>query len=453
MVRNPFTGLRGLGFWSYGIGGGWGGLGHEVVTQPHDLAIVRESILSAMREKHRDFAARLSSAGRSLPHHHETVIIPDVASYVKESGDLAFLDETVPWKDGGVATVFDVLSREIDYALLALDARGLPRIPYGVGDWNDELNFLSTEGRAESVMMAEEYCFYLRESSELARRHGRLREAENWMSARRFIKDAVNTHAWDGEWYIRAFSDGQPELAPVGSSRNAEGRIHLNAQSWAVLSGVAEGDRLRACMDSVEAHLMSDFGPLQSSPPYTEFDPHIGTLTKYAPGWRQGCVYLRPAGWAVMAACVAGRADLAWRMYRAASITNLRRDVERFECEPYAYPEVYVGPTHRLAGRGQYQWNLGEGANWMWRSYVYYILGIRPTFDGLLADPQIPSAWKGFRMTRSFRGARYCIDVRNPSGLHAGVKAVVVDGTTIPGNTIPALGDGKTHDVSIVLAG
>jgi len=58
----------------------------------------------------------------------------------------------------------------------------------------------------------------------------------------RRIKDSVNRYAWDGQWYIRAFADGEPQLQPIGTSRESEGRIYLNTQSWAVLSGVAQGE-------------------------------------------------------------------------------------------------------------------------------------------------------------------------------------------------------------------
>jgi cellobiose phosphorylase len=152
-----------------------------------------------------------------------------------------------------------------------------------------------------------------------------------------------------------------------------------------------------------------------------------------------------------MAACLADMPDLAFDMYKKTCISERSRDVELYASEPYAYSENYVGPPHRLAGRAQYQWCLGEGANWMWHSYVYYILGVRPTLNGLLVDPKIPREWEGFKVTRPFRGATYQIEVSNPQKAAMGGKSMVIDGKEIMGNVIPAYADGETHLVKVAL--
>lgn len=455
MLRNPYTRNRGLSFWSYGIGGSWGGSSVEVMTQAHDLAIARESLVNDYCEKYNDLSKRSESVGRPFPHNHEIFYIYIIAHYVKESGDVGFLDTSLPYTDGGEGTVFEHLCKEIDYALTSLSERNLCRLVRGVGDWNDELNMVSRHGNAESVMYSQQLAYSLFESSELARFTGREDRAAEWMGHYERIKAAVNEYAWDGEWYVRAFSDAEDELLPVGCSADQEGSIYLDSQSWAVISGIADKERSAKCLGSVEHHLMSEFGPLHNFPSYKTFNPSVGTLTKYAPGWRQSCIYLRPTGWAIMASCLGGRSDLAFEMFRSANLANLSKNTDLFQCEPYAYPEVYVGPDHRMAGRGQFQWNLGEGANWMWRAFVYYILGVRPSLDGLMIDPRIPADWDGFTVSRPFRGTLFDITVENPNHVDMGVSSVVVNGARVDGNVIPLSGSGqpdeRVQNVHVVL--
>ena len=330
-------------------------------------------------------------------------------------------------------------------------ARGLPLLNKGIGDWNDELNMISREGKGETIMLAMTICFTLKECAALAKAAGREQHAARWMQSYDALKEVINRVGWDGDWYLRAFADGEAEPLPIGTAKDKEGRIYLNTQTWAVLSGVADSERTRKCMESVEKHLLSEYGPMIYAPSYSKPDKHVGVASMYAPGFRNGCIYLRPAGWSVIAACAAKRPDLAFRIYNNSSLTRVAKDVERFQHEPYAYPENYVGPEHATAGMGQYQWCLGEGANWMWHSYVYYILGVRPELNGLLVDPCIPSHWPGFRMRREFRGARYEIEVSNPRQARMGVASLTVDGARVQGNLIAPHRDGRVHAVSAVL--
>jgi len=473
MLRSMTTGRSGLGFWSYGLPSTTsGGALTEVLAQPLDLEIIRDAVIQFMGLQYQDThlgkmydeAPLMAASDRGMPwppkksrgpfaypHSHETDNIYPIAHYVLESGDLAFLDEKVPYLDGGEGTVFEHMANGLKYAVQGLSERGLPRLSIGIGDWNDDLNGPSKEGKAESVMMGMELCYHLRECAEIAKRYGRAKEASEWMQTYQRIKDACNRYAWDGEWYVRAFADGGPTLTPIGTSSDKEGSIFLNAQSWAVISGVAEGQRARQCMESVGRHLVSQYGPMLYAPAYTHFDQKIGIQSAYAPGWRNANVYFRPAGWAIIAACLADLPELAFEMYKRACVSEQSKDILRFVSEPYVYPENVNGPDHVMAGRAQFQWNLGEGTNWMWRSYIYYILGIRPVIDGLLVDPRIPASWSVFSVSREFRNAKYEITVKNPNRLTKGTRRMNVNGQSVAGNVIPAFSDGATHRVDIVL--
>jgi len=298
-------------------------------------------------------------------------------------------------------------------------------------------------------MFGMELCYWLREYAKIARLTGRDDLASKWEKDYTRMKEAINETSWDGEWYKRAFSDRNGKRTPIGTDQNKEGKIYLNSQSWAVLSGVATPERADKCMNSVKSMLVSDFGPMIFYPPYTGYDEFIGTQSIYAPGFRNGNIYPRPAGWAIIAAVKAGKSEFAWEMYRKTCLSHQAEKIEVYQCEPYAYPENYVGPAHRLAGKGQFQWCLGEATSWMWIAYNYYLLGIRPEFEGLIIDPRMPVDWDHFSVERPFRGDHYTINVKKNRKLLSGEIKVTVDGRLLKGNLIKPLLDGQEHKVEV----
>ena len=88
--------------------------------------------------------------------------------------------------------------------------------------------------------------------------------------------------------------------------------------------------------------------------------------------------------------------------------------------------------------------------NLEWEEMLGFMEPVRASFDGLVVDPCIPTSWKGFEMTRKFRGATYKITVKNPKGISKGVESVFVNGEEIESNVIPAFEKG-THKVEVVL--
>ena len=455
MQQNLNTGRKGSGVWTpaYPYGGGrWSDM-REVANIPCDPDLIKEHVLDYLEGGplllKSDLRLKWSPWGcnrkpNPYPGNGRGMWPFAISWYVKETGDLSFLDTKVTGRE---ETVFDRMKKTVENALSGLSARNLPRMNPGIGDWDDALNLISRDGRGETILTAVELCYMLKESAEIADAHGKTEEAKEWMQKYDDIKQAVNTHAWDGQWYIRAITE-EGEL--VGSSQCDEGKIFLVVQAIAVLSGVAETERAQQCLQASDDMLMTEIGPINLAPTYTKSNDHVGIVTDFPIGWRENSgVWNRITGWAVTANCLIGRADSAYRMYKNTSLCNVAKDVDRFWCPPYAYPEYYVGAGHAF-GRGQYQWCMGK-AGTMWRAYVHFILGVRPVLEGLLVDPQIPSDWDGFKVTRPFRGAIYKIEVVNPNELNMGVKSVVVDGKTIKGNVIPSYGDGKTHTVKVVL--
>ena len=369
-----------------------------------------------------------------------------VISYLKETADFAVLDEVEPYLDGGEGGLYDHCRRAIDRALSRFSPRGLPFI--GEGDWNDGMNAVGRRMKGESIWLGHFLYYILKEFALIAAQRGEEETAAGYLSRAEELKDRINEHAWDGEWYIRATDD---EGHRLGSKDCAEGRIFLNAQTWAVIAGTAPPERAETAMDSVERLLTREYGPLLFHPAYAKVDPKIGYLTRYTPGEREnGGVYTHAATWAVAAACLLGRGDAAYRMYRNMSPIYRGLDPEIYRAEPYVTPGNVAGPDSVNFGRGGWTWYTGS-ASWMLKAGIEGILGVRPVYEGLSVDPCIPSQWDGFKIKRKFRGAIYDIEVENPDHVCRGVKEIIVDGEQLQDDLITPFVDNATHTVKIIL--
>jgi len=463
--------IIGTGLWNYGIEVGSVSVMPEHIMLPFNKSLAEKEInyllanqtedLSKTRlfvtqpamkyeDLDRDPQQKFPKNRFNIPHHHNIYShLTSVLEYLKEYGDKDFLNQKVKFFEGTIGTVWEHIDRALIISLSGLSVNGLPRMPENSGDWMDEFTKISEYGHAESVMLGMQLCYYLNEYAKIARLVGEQKLAAKWEKNYEYISNAINETSWDGNWYIRAFSDRDGKLTPIGSQAEKEGKIYLNSQSWAILSEVAPADRADKCLRSVESMLMSDYGPLIFSPSYTSFNEYIGTQSIYAPGFRNGNIYMRPAGWAIIAACKAGKNDLAWELYNTASLANQIKNIEVYQCEPYVYPENYVGPDHRMAGKGQFQWCLGEATSWMWVAYNYYLLGIRPEFEGLVIDPRMPDDWDNYKVERPFRGDHYSVMVKKNMKLRPGELKIRLDGKNIKGNLIPPVKDGKKHIINV----
>jgi cellobiose phosphorylase len=344
-----------------------------------------------------------------------------VTEYLKETGDFAFLDTVEPFLDGGEGTVLEHLMAVVRFAGANFGAHGLPR--FGRGDWNDTLDYIGGKDGGESVWGAMFYVAMLDRILELL---GFLK-IQNGQAAVRERRDrlaeAVEAHAWDGEWYIRAFGEAGRK---IGSKDNLYGRIFINTQSWAVIAGLPDRTRLVRAMDSLAKHLDTPYGPKICAPAFREIDPTIGLITRCVWGKKEnGAVFCHPAAWVVQAECLLGRGDRAFAYFK--KLLPDRIDSATFAAEPYVYSQYITSDEHETAGRASHSWQTGTAA-WMFRVSFDHILGIRPSYEGLVIDPVIPRAWKGFKAERTFRGARYMVEVENPEGVETGVKSIFIDG-------------------------
>jgi cellobiose phosphorylase len=304
-------------------------------------------------------------------HHSDTCLwlAFGVLAYLETTNDTAALDEDFAFlsreteKPSSHGTLWAHCLRGIDRTLSKLSPRGLPLL--GAGDWNDGLSHAGIEGIGESVWLAMFLFDILTRWQPFLEKTGQHDVARKFADAAVGLKQAVNDHAWDGEWYIAGTRD---DGKPFGSHTCEEGKIFLNPQTWAVISGIAPPERVEQAMNSVRKHLLCPFGALLLQPAYSKVDPYIGYITRYAPGLREnGGVYSHASTWAIKAFTMIDDQETALAIYRG-MLPPLRAeaDVELYAAEPYVMPGNVDGPDSPYKGRAGWTWYTGSAA-WMVR--------------------------------------------------------------------------------------
>jgi cyclic beta-1,2-glucan synthetase len=391
-----------------------------------------------------------------------------VSRFLEASGDHSVLEEVVPFLEGDVLaegqdesyfqprlsqtreTLFEHCARALDRSL-AVGSHGLPLM--GTGDWNDGMNRVGREGQGESVWLGWFLHQNLHEFAKLASARGEHERALRWQSHMDQLALALEREAWDGEWYRRAYFD---DGTPLGSSQNDECRIDSIAQSWGVLSGVADPGHAALAMGAVDRLLVrrAERMILLFTPPFdrTPLDP--GYIKGYVPGIREnGGQYTHAAVWTVLAFARlqdGNRAGELFQMLNPITHTATAADVERYGAEPYAVAaDVYAEPPH--VGRGGWTWYTGA-AGWLYRAGIESILGLHVHGARLDVDPCIPSAWPSYAIRLRFRSATYEIRVENPDRVSRGVVRAELDGKALAsGRDIPLADEAAVHQVLIVL--
>jgi cellobiose phosphorylase len=370
-----------------------------------------------------------------------------VASYLKETGDFGILDDREPFlarpgedSDAEPATIAEHVARAFARVERRTSARGLPYI--GEGDWNDGLSALGIEERGESVWLAEFLAGLYADWSAIHARRGDAALAIDFAARRERLTAAVNAHAWDGSWYRRATRD---DGSWIGAAGARHGEIFLNAQTWAILADVAPPERAAACLAAVRERLVSAAGALLLAPAWEEPDETVGYITRYAPGLREnGGVYTHAATWAIAAAAKAKDARLVATLLEA--IDPSRKDPERYWAEPYVLPGNVDGPQSPYHGRAGWTWYTGAAA-WLPRILSEWVLGVRPTWDGLYFDPCLPPDWPGAQLTRPWRGARLEIEIVRDSAATA--PRVEIDGRAAPDRLLRQVEPGARYRVLV----
>lgn len=367
-------------------------------------------------------------------------LVSAVTEYVKETGEIGFLDETVTYADEGEDTVYDHLKTILDFSAREVGASGICK---GLrADWNDCLNL----GGGESAMVSFLHYWALQNFVELAAYLGREDDVEKYRECATRVKEACDRELWDGKWYIRGITKTGRK---IGTKEDAEGKVHLESNTWAVLSGAASEEKGTMAMDSVDEYLYTPYGLLLNAPSYTMPDDDIGFVTRVYPGLKEnGAVFSHPNPWAWAAECKLGRGDRAMKFYDALCPYYQNNRIEIREAEPYSYCQFIMGKDHTAFGRARHPFMTGSGG-WAYFAATRYILGVKPQMDFLEIDPCIPKDWENFQVMRQWRGAVYHISVKNPSGVMKGVKEILLDGKKV--EKISVQEKGSEHQVTVIM--
>lgn len=410
--------------------------------------LAKEKILETLTYMYSD--GRCVRGWLPLDHHiysdGPTWIAPTINAYIKETGDVEFLHHPVKYLDKGEDTVWEHILTAVRFASDDTGEHGL--VHSRDGDWNDSLNMTGLQGKGESVWTSIALCYALKNTAEMAEMLLQDQKVHDEMLERRdrMVK-AINEQAWDGEWYLAAINDYNEK---VGSHEEKEGSIYLNSQTWAILAEVAEGERAKQCIESVDKYLDSDYGPLTLYPTYTKFNNRIGRLTSFIPGiWENGTPYCHGGTFKVVADCLLGRGDKAYETILKILPDSETNPSTHSGCEPYALTNMYFGPDNPQKGKTLFAWVTGT-AGWMFRAVVQYMLGFYPEYDGFTINPCIPSSWGEVTLTRKFRGDTYHITIKNEGKKQSGVAHVTLDGEMVD-KKVKLVGDGKNHTVVVTM--
>ncbi|NTV62554.1 MAG: glycosyl transferase, partial [Oscillochloris sp.] len=389
--------------------------------------------------------------------------LPYVAQhYVEVTGDATLLGERVPFIEGRPleadeaeyydlptvsdrqATLYEHCIRAIDYGLGRMGAHGLPLM--GVGDWNDGMNLVGAGGAGESVWVGWFLITLLLPFAELSEGRGDSGRATRYRAEAKRLRGAIEAHAWDGGWYLRAFYD---DGTPLGSRSSSECRIDSLTQSWAVIADAGDPARARQAMAAVDAQLVDrEAGLIQLfTPAFDTGHDKPGYIKGYVPGVREnGGQYTHAAIWVIWAWTLLGEGGHAAELLRLISpLRHANESSEVYRVEPYSVAaDIYSAPGHR--GRGGWTWYTGA-AGWLYRLGVEQILGLQRRGDMLTVAPCLPTEWPGYTATYHNGTSTYHITVERANG----ATRVHLDGEELPAGQIPLSDDASTHQIHILI--
>ena len=389
-------------------------------------------------------------------------LIAGTSAYVRETGDTSILTEQVPYDNdwSKATTLMGHLKRSFDFTVTHKGPHKLPLI--GRADWNDCLNlncfsehpgesfqtFGPSEGPvAESVFIAGMFVKYGEEYAQLCELMGDTEEAAYARKEVAEMYDTILTSGWDGDWFVRAYDSYSNK---VGSKECEEGQIYIEPQGFCVLAGVGVKEGLaEKALNSVKERLDTKYGVMILQPAYTKYHLELGEVSSYPPGYKENAgIFCHNNPWVSIAETVIGRGDRAFEIYQKTCPAYTEEISEIHRTEPYVYSQMIAGRDAKFHGEAKNSWLTGTAA-WTFVNISQYILGLYPTHYGLQVNPCVPKGFGDFKVTRSYRGANYHIEVLNPNNVEKGVVSMVVDGVAVEDNVIPY--DANKKDIHVVV--
>lgn len=391
-------------------------------------------------------------------------LIAGTSAYIRETGDMTILDETVPYDSdmSNTSSLMEHLKRSFDYIVNHKGPHNLPLI--GRADWNDCLNlncfsehpgesfqtFGPSEGPvAESVFIAGMFVKYGKEYAELCELQGNSKEAAYALDEVDKMYQAVCKDGWDGDWFVRAYDAYSHK---VGSKECKEGQIFIEPQGFCVLAGIGVEEGLaKKALDSVKEKLDTKYGVMILQPAYTEYHVELGEVSSYPPGYKENAgIFCHNNPWVSIAETCIGRGERAFEIYKKTCPAYVEDISEIHRTEPYVYSQMVAGADAKYFGEAKNSWLTGTAA-WTFVNISQYILGVYPTHHGLSINPCVPKGFGDFTLTRKFREGTYTIEVKNPSDVEKGIASMVVDGTPVEGCVIPYEKGKKEYHVIVTM--
>lgn len=357
-------------------------------------------------------------------------LFPTVYKYICESGNLAFIDEVIPYANRDSGTVYDHLKRAIAFSMNRLGPHGLPAGLYA--DWNDCLR-LGEQG--ESTFVAMQYFLAMT----IAMRFAEYKKDTDYIAflteKQAALGKLLNELCWNEDRFIRGFTQAGET---IGKPRDPEANMWLNPQSWSVISGLATPEQADTALNRVETQLNTRYGAVLMDPPYHAHAFEGALAVIYNAGVKENAgIFSQSQGWIILAEALRGHGDRAFQyfMENAPAAQNDRAEIRKLE--PYCYGQFTEGKASPHFGRSHVHWLTGTASTVM-VGCVEGILGMRPDFYGLRIAPAIPKAWDGFEIEKVFRGCKLHIMVKNPNHVESGFTQMKVNGKVMPDNYVPA---------------
>ncbi|MFO0919323.1 MAG: glucoamylase family protein [Planctomycetaceae bacterium] len=349
------------------------------------------------------------------------------AQYVTVTGDDSVFDEIIPYLHSHPLAPDEMERYELpqvstesgslyEHCLRTLERgfrlgeHGLPLM--GCGDWNDGMNLVGALGRGESVWVGWFLLVLLDRFLPLCEQRGDRQTVEHYRLRSQNLRDALEQHAWDGEWYRRAYFD---DGTPLGSRLNDECQIDSIVQSWAVLAR-AQSDRTDQALKAVFERLVSTPDRLIKlfAPPFDQTNLEPGYIKGYLPGVREnGGQYTHAAYWLIQALTVKGNGDQATRLFdmiNSVLHTDQPLGMNRYRGEPYVVAaDIYSHAPH--TGRAGWTWYTGS-ASWAYRVALEFILGMKMERRKIHFQPCVPANWDRFEVEIRLDGRRHRFELR-----------------------------------------
>jgi len=449
----------------------WGYKGYRDIVQMSqgvlywDTALAKKNLREALAHQYNDgFALRGWNPVDPLRYADcASWNISAITEYIKETGDFDFLNEIIPYFDEGEATVYQHLMQIMIRLHEDRGEHGLCLAFFG--DWNDSLTGVCRKGKGETVWLSMAFCkcaLIMKELAEFLEKNDDAALMQKWHKE---MADNINKFAWDGEWYLCALDD---DGNPIGSSKNEEGKIFLNMQSWAQLGKICDDEKWEAANKAVYKYLDSGWGLSLNWPTYTKPTPNVGRLSYLRPGiCENGSVYSHGNAFYMLAFLERGDADAALKVWEDIHPANPNRPIAN---QPNVFANGYYGPDHDYApGMSEHIWTTGS-ASWLVPAVVENMIGLRRTYEGIVIKPCLPSDWKEVKISREFRGTKYNVTINNSSPLkgvdarpgdcpplkgvdrkrRGDVKSMLVDGKDFD-FTKPLPIDNAEHEIDVTL--